>query len=82
MPSLRHAANFPSNIVGFRGFDSSIILIIRGSILVPIGDFPESLSRAVLVGIMLLGRFGVSGHARPTSPPGGADARGRDRAGR
>ena len=26
----------------FRGFDSSIILILRGGILMSIGDFPES----------------------------------------
>ena len=43
----------------FRGFDSSIILIIRGGILMSIGDFLESLSHAILVGIMLVGRLGV-----------------------
>ena len=37
-------------ILGFRGFDSSIILILRGGIPRPIGDFPESLSQAMLVG--------------------------------
>ena len=41
----------------FRGFDSSIILIITGGILMSIGDFQESLSRAILVGIILVGRF-------------------------
>ena len=30
----------------FRGFDSSIILILRGGILMSIGIFPESLSQA------------------------------------
>ena len=39
-----------TNIVGFRGFDSSMILIQRGGILMSIGDFPESLSQAMLVG--------------------------------
>ena len=34
-------------------------LIIRGGILMSIGDFPESLSQAILVGIMLVGRLGV-----------------------
>ena len=34
--------NLPTDIVGFRGFDSSIILIYRGGIPRPIGDFPES----------------------------------------
>ena len=41
------------------GFDSSIILILRGGIPRPIGDFPESLSQAILVGIMLVGKSGV-----------------------
>ena len=38
------------NIVGFRGFDSSVILILRVGIPRPIGDFPESLSQAMLEG--------------------------------
>ena len=55
-------ANPPTNIVDFRGFDSSIILIWRGGILVSIGDFPEGLSQAVLVGSNVsreIGRTGV-----------------------
>ena len=57
---LTHAANLPTNIVDFRGFDSSlIILILRGGIPRPIGDFPESLSQAILVGILLVGGLGV-----------------------
>ena len=52
-------ANLPTDIVDFKGFDSSIILLLRGGIPRPIGDFPESLSQAILVGIMLLGRLGV-----------------------
>ena len=52
-------ANFRTNIMDFRGFDSSIILIIRGGTLMSIGDFPEDLSQAMLVGIMLVGRLGV-----------------------
>ena len=51
--------NLPTNIMDFRGFDSSIILILRGGILMSIGDFPESLSQAILVGVMLVGRLGV-----------------------
>ena len=43
-------ANLPTNLVDFRGFDSSIILMYRDGILMSIGDFPESLSRAMLVG--------------------------------
>ena len=46
------------------GFGSSIILILRGGILMSVGDFPESLSQAILVvGIMLVGRLGVCTHA-------------------
>ena len=56
----RHStANLPTNIMDFRGFDSGIILIFRGRIPRPIGDFLESLSRAILVGIMLVGRLGI-----------------------
>ena len=52
-------ANLPTNIVDFRGFDSSVILIERGATLMSIGDFPEILSQAMLVGTMLVGRLGV-----------------------
>ena len=51
--------NLPTNIVDFRGLDLSIILISRGGILMSIGDFPQSLSRAMLVGTMLVGVLGV-----------------------
>ena len=51
--------NLSTNIVGVRGFDSSIISISRGEIPRPIGNFPERLSQAMLVGIMLVGRLGV-----------------------
>ena len=52
-------ANLRTNIMDLRGFDSSRILILRGGILMSIGDFPESLSRANLAGIILEGRLGV-----------------------
>ena len=55
----KHTAHLRTNIMDFRGFDSSIILILRGGIPRPIGDFPESLSQAILVGIMLVERLGV-----------------------
>ena len=51
----------------FRGFDSSIILILRGGILTPIGDVPESLSQAMLVGTMLVGRLGDWAYSSPAS---------------
>ena len=34
--------NLPTNIVDFRGFDSTIILTFRGGIPRPIVDFPQS----------------------------------------
>ena len=52
--------NLPTNIVDFRGLDSSIMLIQRGGILMSIGNLPESLSRAMLVGTMLVGGLGDS----------------------
>ena len=63
---LRPTANPRTNIMDFRGFDSSIILIIRGGIIMSIGDFPESLSQGILVGIMLVDRLGVSTAGRAT----------------
>ena len=43
----------------FGGFDSSRILTLRSGIPRPIGNFPERLSQAILVGIILVGRLGV-----------------------
>ena len=51
--------NLATNIVGFRGFDSSIMLCLRGGMFMSIGNLPESLTRAMLVGTMLVGRLGV-----------------------
>ena len=59
LPQPCPAPNLPTNIVDFRGFDSSIILILRGGLLMSTGDFPESLSQALFVGIMLVGRWGA-----------------------
>ena len=56
-------ANLPTNITDFGGFDSSIILMLRGGIPRPVGNLPESLSQAMLVGIMLVGRLGVEGRS-------------------
>ena len=47
-----------------KGFDSGRILILRGRILMSIGDFPEIVSRGILVGIVLVGRLGVHAEAR------------------
>ena len=51
--------NLPTNIVDFRAFDSSTILTLRGGVLMSIRDFPESLTQAMLLGIVLVGRLGV-----------------------
>ena len=52
-------ANLLTKILDFRGFGSSRILIQRGGILMSIGNFPETLSQAILAGIILVGRLGV-----------------------
>ena len=56
-------ADLPTNIMDFRRFDSSTILSLRGGIPRPIGDLPESLSQAILVGITLVGRLGLPAHS-------------------
>ena len=44
-------ANPPTNIMDFRGFDSGTILILRVGILMSMGNFPESLTQAILAGV-------------------------------
>ena len=58
--AARRTANLQSKMLDFGGFDSVIILILRSGILMSIGSFPESLSQAILVGIILAGRLGVA----------------------
>ena len=53
-------ADLRTDIMDFRGFDSSMILCSRGGIPRPIGNFPECLSQAILVWIMLVGRLSVT----------------------
>ena len=57
--SIVLAADLRTKILDFRGFDLSIILISEGGILMSIGNFPERSSRQILVGIILVGAFGV-----------------------
>ena len=63
--------NLPTNIVDIRGFDSSMMLNLRGGILMSVGDFPESLSQAMLVGCNVSREIGCKTPAGPTatSPP-------------
>ena len=49
------AANLRTRILDFRGFDSSIILILRGGILRSMGIFPEVFNQPILAGIILVG---------------------------
>ena len=58
MRASNRTANLHTSIMDFRGVDSSRILILRGGIPRPMGDLPESLSRAILVRIILVGRLG------------------------
>ena len=53
-------ANLPTKVVDFGGSDSSRILILRGGILMSIGDSPEILSQRVLAGRILVGRLAVA----------------------
>ena len=57
--SQKPTANLCTKILNFRGFDSSIILHLGGGVLMFIADSPEVLSQQILVGIILVGRFGV-----------------------
>ena len=61
-------SSYCAKILDFRGFDSSIISILRGGTLMSIGNFLESLSQAILVGIILVGRLGVLHRTRVPSP--------------
>ena len=61
------AANLRTKILAFRGFDASRILSWRVGIPKPIGNFPEDLSQAILVGIILVGRLGLSENTSKTT---------------
>ena len=52
-------ASLRTKILDFRGFDSSITLILRRGILRSIGNFPETLTQQILVGRFLIGRLGL-----------------------
>ena len=62
-------ANLRIKILDFRGLDSNIILNLRVGILMSIGDIPNNLNQTILVGIMLVGRLGVSGACHYGQPP-------------
>ena len=54
---MDHATNLRTEILDFRGFGSSRILILRGGIPRPKGNFPEMLSQGILAGVILVGRW-------------------------
>ena len=54
-----------SQILDCRGFDSSRILILRGGLLMSIGNFQEVLSQRILAGILLVGRSGARSVREP-----------------
>ena len=56
---LQPAANLRTKIPDFREIDSSIIKIVRGGILMSMGNFLETLRQQILVGIILVGRLDV-----------------------
>ena len=57
--SRQPTANLRTKLLGVRGFESSITLILRGGVPRPVGYFPESLTQAMSVGVMLVGRLGI-----------------------
>ena len=58
-PARLPTANPRTNIVEFGGFDSNTILILRSGLPRPKGDFPESLTQAMLAGATLVGQLNV-----------------------
>ena len=67
-PTARHCAaprfcgstaNLRTKVLDFRGFDSSRNLISRGGIIMSIGNSQEVLSQLILVGRILVRRWGV-----------------------
>ena len=54
-------ANLGTKILDFRGFDSNIILTVRRELIMSEGTNQQSLRKAILVGIILVGRLGVQG---------------------
>ena len=62
---LPRMTNLCTEILDFRGFDPSRILLLRGGIPMPTGNLPESLSQRLLAGIILVERLGGY-HGRPS----------------
>ena len=54
-----YTANLRTKILDFGGFDSGIILIVKGWNSQAPKEFPGSLTQAILVGKMPIGRLGT-----------------------
>ena len=59
------AANLHTKILDFRGFHSSIILILSGGTLMSMGDLQESLRQRTSAGMILVGRSGAAWSTLP-----------------
>ena len=51
--------NLRTKILDFSGFDASENLVLRGGILMSIGNFPDVLSQRILAGTILVRRLGA-----------------------
>ena len=49
-----------TNIVGFRGLDSSTFFILNDGIRTPMSDFPDILHQAMMVQIIIVGGLDIS----------------------
>ena len=56
---MYHTADLRTEILDFGGVDSSIILMLRGGILMSVRNFADMLCQRILAGIILVGRLGV-----------------------
>ena len=72
--AFERTANLRTKILDLTWFDSNSIFILRGGIIMSMGDFPEILSRGILVGIILVWRLSVPVGAKG-SPPSSGPAR-------
>ena len=54
-----YTADLRTKILDIGGFDSKVILQLRGDIFMSIGDSPENMSQRILAGRILVGRLGV-----------------------
>ena len=68
----RSTASLRTKILDRRGLDSSRILILRGGIILSIGNFPEIVSQRIFVRIILVGRLGVPCCDQRQGQPGAA----------